>query len=197
MTVNADLTNNWFFQSERNGKVLDAFGSIWVVTIPRVFKLSAGAAEAQAWGVTLWWSAVYPYQEDDEGALGRYLQARMNKIDMSAMARYMSAVCIDWNTLENYIEVRTTEEIKFFWGTFAPHNKWNDEANRNIWTERTVGGVNTQQAGVSEMAQLPERLGVLEAWQFYIPNLQDQHIERCAVLPAHDMYVLAAYFGLN
>lgn len=169
-------------------------GSVRVVTLPkgfRLFKLSSGSAPEGKYGVTPWWSPVKPYMEDDEGALGRFEQAKANKIDMSAMVRYMSAVCIDWNTLDNYIEVQAETELAAFWGTFAPQKKFNDEANRSqvkeTWTSRG--------SAHAEPAVLPEDLGVLPAWQFFIPKLTDAHIKRNSLIDAHNMVALAMHLG--
>ena len=193
--INADLTLQSFKQEDKN--VRNAFGAdtVRIETLPkgfRLFKLTAGRAEAhKKHGVSPWWSAVYPYKEDHEGALGRYQQAKLNKIDMSSMVRYMSAVCIDWNDLDNYVEIQMRDAIKCYWGTFAPQDKWNDSSKESAAKERWVsrGGTSAQQA------VLPSELGALEAWQFYIPNLKDEHIIRSSVIPAHDMAALGMYLG--
>jgi hypothetical protein len=33
---------------------------------------------------------------------------------MSAMVRFMSAVCIDWNDLDNYVQVKLNDQCKVF-----------------------------------------------------------------------------------
>lgn len=192
--INENL-NMESFKQERES-VRKAFGenSVRVVTLPkgfRLFKLTAGAAEAGTYGVTGWWSPVYPYEEDYEGALGRYQQAKLNKIDMSSMVRYMSAVCIDWNELDNYVEVQMKDSIKCYWGTFAQQKKWSDANKQSAAKERWV----SRGESSSEKAVLPDDLGALESWQFYIPNLKDEHIVRSSVIPAHDMVALGMYFG--
>ncbi|KAA5607531.1 hypothetical protein F1188_01845 [Roseospira marina] len=177
---------------------VDAFGTtkpVRVVELPagfRLFKLTKGEAPAHpTYGVTPWWSPVLPYREDYEGALGRYHQAKLNKIDMSAMVRYMSAVCIDWNDLDNYIEVVTQVPISAFWGTFAAQKKWSDAGKKSLHKERqvSVSGIG------AEDARLPDDIGVLEAWQFFIPKLKDEHITRHSIINAHDMVALGIHFG--
>ena len=169
-------------------------GTVRVETLPagfRLFKLSAGSAPEGKYGVTPWWSPVKPFKEDYEGALGRFEQAKLNKIDMSAMVRYMSAVCIDWNDLDNYIEVESKVELAAFWGTFAPQKKFADEKNRSKIKETWV----SRGSAHAEPAVLPEDLGVLPAWQFFIPKLTDAHIKRSSLISAHDMVALAMHLG--
>lgn len=44
-------------------------------------------------------------------------------------------------------------------------------------------------------AVMPDDIGTLESWQFYIPGLTDAHINRMdRVISAHDMPALQAYF---
>jgi hypothetical protein len=179
-------------------------GIVRVVTLPsgfRLFKLSAGEAkEDPRWGVTPWWSPVMPYQEDDEGAIGRYEQAKMNRIDMSSMVRYMSAVCVDWNDLDNYIEVQVKPgvQISCFWGLFAPQALYSDEKKNSAQTTARVSKTSAaSRAAGYQAAVLPNELGALDAWQFYIPGLKDEHIVRSSVLNAHDMVVLAMHFGTS
>ena len=192
--INQDLSLVTF-RTERDS-VQNAFGdgTVRIETLPkgfRLFKLTVGKAAAGRYGVTGWWSPVYPFKEDYEGALGRFNQAKLNGIDMSSMVRFMSAVCIDWNDLDNYVEVVMRDSIKVYWGTFAPQGKWNDDTQANRAKERWVSRGGTS----SETAVLPDTLGVLEAWQFFIPNLRDAHITRSSVIPAHDMAALGMYFG--
>jgi hypothetical protein len=97
-------------KSDQNG-----FKKVRVVTVPAktlLFKMTKGAAAAGQYGVTPWWSAVKPFLEDKEGALGRFQQAKSNGIDMTAMVRFMSCVCLDWNDLDNYVQVELVEEAR-------------------------------------------------------------------------------------
>lgn len=192
MTKNNDLTTASFLTERAD--VQNAFKKLdRVVILPvglQLFKLTKGKAEAGSRGVTGWWSPVKPFMQDSEGALGRFQQAKLNGIDMAAMVRYMSAVCVDWNDLDNYVQVELTTPIKAYWGTFAPQPKFSASDVRGA-DLRTA-----HDARVNPGAVLPDVLGALEAWQFYIPNLADADIKRGAVIPAHDMRALALYFGL-
>ncbi len=170
--------------------------SVRVETLPRnfmLFKLTAGKAQATQWGISPWWSPVKPFKEDYEGALGRYQQAKLNGIDMSAMVRFMSAVCIDWNDLDNFVQIKLKDECRAFWGLFAPQKKFSA-------TPTTASGraaARAKEYQVSNGAELPPDLGVLEAWQLYVPNLKESDISRSGVIPAHDMHALALHFGLT
>lgn len=109
----------------------------------------------------------------------------------------MSAVCIDWNTLDNYIEVSAKEPLSVFWGTFASQKSWSDKRNYNLRKEMDVGSTApaSRKMGIKD-AVMPEDIAVLEAWQFFIPKLKDEHIERRSTIPARDMVALGMYFGV-
>ena len=169
-------------------------GTVRVEVLPagfRMFKLTAGGAlQSAKWGVTPWWSPVKPFKEDHEGALGRFIQANMNGVDMSTMVRFMSAVCVDWNDLDNYVEVRLKQQTKAFWGTFAPQKLY-DKPQTDL--QKAVQRAQDVTAG----ADLPPDLGTLEAWQLYVPNLRNEDIIRDSFLPAHNMGTLAMHFGVG
>lgn len=208
MGVNDGLTINDFKvgESKYGWKILQGHYDAFVKDTVRVEKLPAGfklfkltkgeAQEDPKYGITPWWSSVMPFKEDYEGALGRFEQAKLNKIDMSAMVRYMSAVPIDWNALDNYIEISLTVEASGFWGTFSPQKKWDDRHKQNLGIEMSRGrpAQSARSMGIKD-AVLPNELGALEAWQFYIPGLHEEHISRQQrIISAHDMVALQAYF---
>lgn len=181
---------------------IDAFGkgTVRVETLPvgfKLFKLTKGEAEeSPKYGITPWWSSVKPFKEDYEGAIGRFEQAKLNKIDMSSMVRYMSAVPIDWNALDNYIEVSLKVSASGFWGTYAPQKKWDDKHKQNLHVEMSRGStaMASRSMGMKD-AVLPNELGALEAWQFYIPGLKEEHLSRNdRIISAHDMVSLQAHF---
>jgi hypothetical protein len=180
----------------------DGKPDVRVVTLSggfRLFKWTAGASpESAAYGVTPWWSPVAPYREDKDGAVGRFQQAKQQKTDMSSMVRFMSAVCIDWNDLDNYIEVAIRQGVQVcaFWGKFAPQYKIAGLAVGPLTKEHTerearVGGVMPYELGGTDAKFNPTGRS---AWQFYIPGLWDKHIQRGSVLPAHDMVTLRMHF---
>jgi hypothetical protein len=137
-----------------------------------------------------WWSPVDPYREDRLGALGRYKEAQLNEVTMREMVRFAAAVSLDWNDLDNYLEVVTLDQIKCFWGTHSPQPALSDNPDpdkcqhalevfdqRGVYVPDTLGGIDT-------------------AYQFWIPNLTIEYVEERATLPAHDMKTLWAYLNL-
>jgi hypothetical protein len=151
--------------------------------------------------VTPWWSAVDPpFEEDRHGAIGRFKEAYMNEIDMSSMVRYMSAVKVEWNSLQEYVEIsiKRGEQVSCFWGEFAPMPLTSDlPANE---AKIAAYGATTSGALGYSAAVLPEDLGALSAWQFYIPKLTNDFIEGGSArtcIDAHNMEALGRHFGLD
>ncbi|MBB4000448.1 hypothetical protein [Aureimonas pseudogalii] len=208
--INAGLgTQHFYDQSFINKDQRAGFKKFRVVTVPKgtlLFKMTAGAAAANdKGGVTPWWSAVKPFLDDKEGALGRFQQAKSRNMDMSAMVRLMSCVCIDWNDLDNYVQVELLDDARIFWGTFAPMPKFSQALYTPDWTNSkdTFTGAKVLDR-VKKMKQkealagfkVPDTLGDGEAWQMFIPNLREENIKRSSVLSGHDMSVLAHALGL-
>jgi hypothetical protein len=183
---------------------------IWKkITLPaqtKIFRLdNKDAEESEDWKVVSpWWSFVDPCMEDKEGAKGRYEQAVLNGLDMSCMVRYMSAVKLEWNDLNNYVEVRTCCELTAFWGQFAPMSLSNldkakylnkltllqsQDADYSSMSD-TFFGKKIRPAKLSSWekvfaASMPRRweaqysgglMGFLEGWQLYIPNLKNDYL---------------------
>ncbi|MBC7431920.1 MAG: hypothetical protein H7345_07615 [Rubritepida sp.] len=182
------------------------FKKYYVVILPKgmeLFKLTAGEGQANARGmVSPWWASVKPFREDKQGAVGRYQSARQAGVDLSVVTRVMASVCIDWNDLDNYVQIKLKDETMCFWGTHAPMPKWGaPEWTGNEWKgwQPGIQAFLARQAlekKVSNGAALPDVLDGGEAWQMYVPNLTDADIERGPVLPAHDMTVLGMAFGV-
>lgn len=164
----------------------------------KIYKLTTdGAPDDPQYGITPWWSAVDPYEEDYEGACGRYEQAVLNGIDMSSMVRYMSAVRADWNALKEYVEVTLNPawEINCFWGKFSQQPLYAKPNDARLATEYAATTSNWYSNAV-----LPMEIGVLEAWQFYIPGLHNKHLlfgdDRTRV-NAHNMPLLGRHLGVS
>jgi hypothetical protein len=147
----------------------------------KIFRLDNEDAPSGTYGISGWWSLVSPYMEDTEGAKGRYEQAVLNGLDMSCMVRYMSAVKLEWNNLNNYVEVTTSCELTAFFGKFEPMalsskdkadyiNFLNllksRDGNYSSMSETFFGG-KTRRGGL---------LGLLEGWQLFIPNLKNEYL---------------------
>ncbi len=200
--INPTLGRADFFKlrkSDQNG-----FKKFRVVKVPKdtlLFKMTKGAAAAGQYGVTPWWSAVKPFLDDKEGALGRYQQAKATGINMRAMVRFMSCVCLDWNDLDNYVQVKLKDDAHAFWGTFNPMPKfsqpiWKVDSNKDGSGATTMANVKLMKLKEKEAGfAVPDMLGGAEAWQLYIPNLTDADIERGGIIPGHDMAALAMALG--
>jgi hypothetical protein len=166
-----------------------------------IFKLTGDqqgsyAPEDPRFGVTPWWSTVRPWNEDREGAAGRYEQAVLNGIDLSSMVRYMSAVVVGWNSLSHYVEVTIKPgwDVLCFWGKFAPMKLIGGPDD----VDKSAAYSQTSSPGYSE-AVLPEDIGALEAWQLYIPGLKNEHLlggSARLTIDAHDMDALGRHFGV-
>ena len=201
---NAGLGRADFYKLSKGEQ--SGFKKFSVVSLPRgmeLFKLTAGEGQANARGmVSPWWASVKPFREDKQGAIGRYQAAKQKGVDMSVMTRVMASVCIEWNDLDNYVQIKLADETMCFWGTHAPMPKWGAaEWTGNEWKgwQPGIHAFLARQAlekKVTNGAALPDTLDGGEAWQMYIPNLTDADIQRGPVLPAHDMTVLGMAFGL-
>lgn len=136
-----------------------------------------------------WWSPVFPYLDDELGAIGRFLEAQTNGVVMREMVRFASAVSLDWNDLSNYLEVVTLGHIQCFWGTFAPQRMFSPTAS----IQQQHNALNlAENRGV----HVPDTLGGIDAWQFYIPNLTIEWVEQRGCIPAHNMAALAAHLNV-
>jgi hypothetical protein len=147
-----------------------------------------GEVQLSEW-ISPWWCAMKPYQEDTEGALGRYYDASDNDVDMSVMTRFMAAVRIDWNEMSHMLQVKLTRPVKGFWGKFAPQPKSSPLFAPSDAGKPAAALISKAKAekSVAKGAQLPETLGSLDAWQFFIPNMKKDDIEPIKVCDAHDM----------
>jgi hypothetical protein len=201
---NAGLGRADFYKLSKGEQA--GFRKYSVVTLPKgmeLFKLSGDHAQANASGrVSPWWASVRPFREDKLGVIGRYQAATAQGLDLSVMTRIMASVCIDWNDLDNYIQIKLTDDTRCFWGTHAPMPKWSaPEWTGNAWKGWEPGMAAFQarrdlERKIAAGAAVPAVLDGGEAWQIYIPNLTDADIERGAIMPAHDMTVLGMAFGV-
>ncbi|MGA0601279.1 hypothetical protein ACO2Q3_11315 [Caulobacter sp. KR2-114] len=206
--INATLCQADFYNPKiisKSGQ--NGFKKFRVVTVPAgtlLFKMTKGVAAAGQYGVSPWWSAVKPFLDDKEGALGRLNQAKANQISMTAMVRFMSCVCLDWNDLDNYVQIKLLDDAKVFWGTFNPMPKFSQELWKPDWANPNEEGSGAKALARVKLMQMKEKqagfavpdvLGGPEAWQMYIPNLKEEHIARESVISGHDMAALSMALG--
>jgi hypothetical protein len=165
-----------------------------IVTLPpefRLFKLSGHSPVNSEGKLSHWWSPVFPYLEDQLGAIGRYKEAQANEVTMREMVRFAAAVSLDWNDLANYLEVVTSDHIQCFWGPHSPQPMLSESGDPKKWQD----ALNlADQRGV----YVPDTLGGIDAWQFCIPNLTTKFVKEDKVtIPAHDMAALAVHLGIG
>ncbi len=160
----------------------------------RLYKLSSYETKENDWGyLSPWWSVVEPFMEDDLGARGRYLEAKLNGVTMQEMVRFAAAIRIDWNDIEQYQEIVLNQETKGFWGLFAPQPKETpDNGNLDQIAKNQSKRERLDKMGV----YVPETLGGIEAWQLFIPNLKKEHCTVSPTIPSHDMAALGLHLSL-
>lgn len=162
--------------------------------------------------LTPWWSPQTPFMEDKLGARGRYQEALLNGVKMAEMVRFASAIRIDWNDIENYLEITLKVSAMAFWGQFEPQPATSPvfsgaSANKSVldmsFTELS-GAVDQMCKNAAKRKRLqdagvyvPGTLGGLtDSWQFYIPDLLESDVTITPAIPAHDMAALALHFGV-
>lgn len=118
-----------------------------------------------------WWSFRDPNYIDEEGVAGRFIQSVMNGIKFTGMARYMSAVPVEWNTLDHYDEVRLLRDVDAAVGLFSVQ-LWFQNGRNATPTNSLLREV--QDTGT---VALPAHLGALPAWQLYINGITNDDIE--------------------
>ncbi len=199
--LNATLSRANFYDLRKSDQA--GFKYYRVVTIPsqtEVFKLTAGDAPEGRYGVSPWWSPKKPFLEDKFGIAGLYAEAMQKQMTLAALVRVRSAVKMEFNSLDNYVEIKLKQDTKAFWGPFATMNKWDKAewatvdygwmANMNVFERRKA------EKRVAGGAFIPEMLGVQEAWQFYIPSLMDIYIMRVKVVNASDMDAMGRHLNM-
>ena len=195
--LNMSLTNTDFLKLDPGTRAAFLDEKARVVRLKaktRLFKLSSYETKENAAGyLSPWWSVVEPFMEDDLGARGRYLEAKLNGVTMQEMVRFASAVRIDWNDIEEYQEILLNQETKGFWGLFAPQPKETpDGGNLDQVAKNQTKRARLDQMGV----YVPDVLGGIEAWQLFVPNLKKEHVMVSPTIPSKDMAVLGLHFGL-
>jgi len=159
--------------------------------------------------LTPWWSSVDPYKDDELGARGRYLEAKLNQVSMKDMVRFAAAIRLDWNDIENYLEVKLKDGAYAYWGLFAPQpavtpvdvSKFSLDGPMSIFDlDKMVTQMCTNAAKRKRAKDaggyVPETLGGIEAWQLFIPDLKVGDVEECPSIPSHDMAALGVHFSV-
>lgn len=152
-----------------------------VVRVPantRLFKATQHREEWTRSPLSSWWSTVLPFRESRDGALDLVRIAKENGVHFRDLVRFISAVSLDWNRLDWYVEVVLREEVQAYWGQFAPQRsiQKSPPANATVTGQHDVAGVSQYvDHGDGKTVYLPDTLGGFGAWQLYIPDF-DKHL---------------------
>lgn len=157
-----------------------------------------------------WWSSVDAYKQDKLGARGRYLEAKKNDVTMKEVVRFASAIRLDWNDVEQYLEIKLKDGAYAYWGRFAPQPSTSpvDTSKIDLLSDKTtvadLDKVTTQMcnnAAARKRAKdagsyVPDTLGGVEAWQLFIPDIKVGDVETSPSIPSHDMAALGVHFSV-
>lgn len=179
-----------------------------VVTLPAGFRLCK-LTHYDTFRDTLsaWWSSATPFEENDLGVRELFETALLNGVSLREFVRFVSAVSLDWNLLDYYVEIELGVEIKAFWGQFTPQagiqNPDKSIGGVDVSDRPAPGGDDTlvhydTSADPTSEVYLPEILGGFGAWQLYVPAFQKTYLVESATFtaPSTDTSALAARFGV-
>lgn len=146
-----------------------------------------------------WWSTVEPFHESQYGAFDLVHVAAENGVTFRDLVRFISAVPLDWNKLDWYVEIVLKYDIYAFWGQFAPQESIQkappQETTLTMQHGTLSGWSNYVDYGDGQKVYLPDNLGGFGAWQLYIPSFDKHLIEPSQIinLSATDNRRLEAY----
>lgn len=170
-----------------------------VVDLPagmRLFKLTWGAPTGDS--LSSWWSAVDPFEENEDGAGTMFEDALLNGVSLREMVRFASAVSIDWNKLAYYVEVTLAVDIRAFWGQFAP--QLGLQGDDDSVTDAPGQGGEDQWISYGDgepKVYLPDVLGGFGGWQLYVPAFKAAFITPdVTTIGSTDAAALAAHLGI-
>ena len=206
--INATFTNGSFF-TELSPDERAGFkpGSWRLVTVPagtKLFKLNdKGLVNPFNGKVTPWWSPIEPFLDDKKGALATYQDAIDQNMDMSQIVRHLSSVCIDWNELTEFQQIRLNEPAKAFWGTFNPMPKFSN-APWKVFARDGNPDSKATLAKVKKMNSIEKKDGLRkkakveghrDSWQLYIPNLKPENYTESPMIPSYNMASIGIALG--
>lgn len=175
--------------------------------------------------ISAWWSTVKPFEEDTSGIYTAFQECKLNagmggpgKLTMREWARFMSAVKLEWNTLNYYVQLVLASDVEAYWGQFAPQTSINQvegESELDILLRRfgikgVTAGKASEQASIEKVGDsffikyvgdperyyIPNWLGGGGTWQLYIPKFEhsDADLTSIAAVPASNMAALETHF---
>ncbi len=165
----------------------------------RLFKASKYPEEWARDTLSAWWSTVEKSSENENSAVALFETAKVNQVSFRELIRMISAVPVDWNTLNWYIEIEAKVDLYGFWGQFAPQKGVHATLPQGITAQPqpAAGGVDSYiDYGDGQAVYLPALLGGTGAWQLYIPNFDKHLIDpvKTKNIPILDNQKLAEHF---
>lgn len=124
-------------------------------------------------------------------------------MDMSQIVRHLSSVCIDWNELTEFQQIRLNEPAKAFWGTFNPMPKFSN-APWKVFARDGNPDSKATLAKVKKMNSIEKKDGLREkakveghrdSWQLYIPNLKPENYTESPMIPSYNMASIGIALG--
>lgn len=145
-----------------------------------------------------WWSTVEPFHENSDGALELVQIAEENGMHFRDLVRFISAVSLDWNKLDWYVEIVLRVDLYAFWGQFAPQKGIQNAPTQGVVATQhpdATGGSTFVNYGDGRQVHLADMLGGFGAWQLYIPNFDKHFIDPSEIrkIDATDNRRLASY----
>lgn len=166
-----------------------------------------------------WWAPVDGFEEDTGGIREHFGNMVLNSMAMTGpgaltlreYARFMSAVVLEWNKLSYYVELQLARPVHAYWGQFEEQVGAQDAAKLTVadagaaWADGEQTRIVTSgsdryvvyKGEAGRKYYLPDHLGGMEAWQFYIPKFEKTDVDpaQIRVLPATDTDGLAEHLG--
>jgi hypothetical protein len=178
--------------------------------------------------VSPWWVPVRNFEEatetDSDGSItqafkdmvfnrasfsGEKVDGKNVGLSLREFGRFMSAVVLEWNKLNYYVEITLAKDVYSYWGQFEPQAGTELTANQARaawgWTKdesdepvrkKVNGNEYIQYPNEDELFYLPTHLGGMGAWQLYIPKFEQDDIDfgKMKVIPSTDDAALAKHF---
>lgn len=154
------------------------YGQVRSVKIPantELYKFTSGSMRG-AKGISPWWSPIHSY-ELDPGLEARLNLARHLGVHPSDLVRSLAAVSEEFNQLQFILRARLKRAVYGLWGQCAtmPRQGAEIRPGREIPADQKGTGI---PAGNGRTINIRTQNLPGKAWQFYIPNLTEQHIEQ-------------------
>jgi hypothetical protein len=171
----------------------------------KLFKLTHWEEEWARETLSPWWSAAKAFEEDQGSSKALFETAILNQVSFREYIRFASAVTLDWNLLDYYVEIQLTRDVGAFWGQFAPKaGTQGHPEGAKLEEEPSPGGDDTyvhydSSPDTRSEVYLPDILGGVGAWQICVPGFSKHWIDPDAIVNIHstDSVALAKHFDVS